>query len=144
MIKSGVRWLIWGLILFAFLSCGSATKAPYGSTVKMPEDQTITSDTDVVVHLDCVVLNEEEEPLSDIDVDFYIMGGVFIDENGNELGTEITLRTDERGIAEVTVLIPGTYQGEVVISASIGVASDQTVISKELPTEEGEEGEEQV
>lgn len=128
------RAFILGIFLLT-LSCGGINQAPYGSTLTMPVDTAITSAVDVVFIAKVVVVDKEENPLNDVDVDFNVCcdGGEFIDDEGGSLGSQITIRTDNIGVATVNVLVYGNYEGQVTISADIGTTSAQTMITKTVP-----------
>ncbi len=116
------------IILFLHLSCG--TEAPAGAKITMPADTTIEASEDVTFYIDAVVTDSNGTPMNDIDVEFFICCvGYFIDYNN----TYVKLKTDKRGIARVGVLIPGEFEGDVTIDATIGTADAQTKITKKLP-----------
>ncbi len=119
-----------GMIILSFYS-GCGTEAPAGAKIEMPPDATIEASGDVIFYIDAMVTNSNGAPMNGIDVEFLVCcAGAFIDYN-NE--TYIKVRTDDRGIARVRVLIPGQFEGEIIVSGTIGVAGDQTKITKKLP-----------
>jgi hypothetical protein len=122
------------LFTVAVFSCGEI-EAPYGSEIIMPSDTSIETDSDVIFNIDAVVIDPDKNPMNEIDVDFFVCcdGGTFVDSGGGILPSEITVTTDEWGIAKVRVLVYGIFEGDVVVSASSGAHGAQTIISKTIP-----------
>jgi len=131
----GKGWVFLMGILLLTLSCGSMYQAPYGAKVITPGSTTITSTVDVTVVFRAIVVDKENNPLNDVDVDFTACcdGAELGDENGGSLGTAATIRTDGSGVATIYVLVFGDYDGAITVTADIGVASGNTVITKALP-----------
>lgn len=131
----GKGWVfIMGVSLLA-LSCGSMYQAPFGSKVSTPSNTTVSSTVDVSVIFKAIVVDKDNNPLNDVDVDFTVCcdGAELGDEDGGSLGTATTIRTDGSGVATVYVLVFGDYDGTIVVTADIGVASGKTEITKSLP-----------
>ncbi len=122
------------LFMVAVFSCGEV-EAPYGSEIVMPSDTSIETNSDVIFHINAVVVDPNDNPLNEIDVKFLVCceGGDFVDPGGGLLPSELTITTDEWGIAEVRVLVYGGFEGDVIVSASSGAHGAQTVISKTIP-----------
>lgn len=122
------------LFMVAIFSCGEI-EAPYGSEIVMPSDTSIETDADVIFHIDAVVVDPNGNPMNEIDVEFLVCcdGGDFVNSGGGILPSEITITTDEWGIAKVRVLVYGTFEGDVIVSASSGAHGAQTTISKTIP-----------
>ncbi|MDD5222783.1 MAG: hypothetical protein PHE84_02230 [bacterium] len=131
----GKGWVFILGVLLLTLSCGGMNQAPFGSKMSMPADTTVASAVDVVFVAKVVVVDQDGNPLNDVDVDFTVCcdGGEFVDNNGGSLGTDITIRTDGIGVATANVLVYGNYAGDVNIFATIGTVSDTTKITKTVP-----------
>ena len=122
--------LVAGVLLLA-LSCGDIHQAPYGSKLTMPTGGDISSSTDMVFVVSALVLGPDAQPIDNVDVEFYVCcGGVQFAEGG----TETTIKSDKTGVATVNVLIPGTYEGDISVTASIGIDSGETKITKKIPS----------
>lgn len=128
--KLMIYMLLIGVLFFVGQS-GCESTAPAGAKIEMPSDATIETSSYVIYHFWAMVTDSDGTPLNDMDVEFLVCcgGPYFIDYND----TYIKLKTDERGVVYVRVLIPGQFEGDVIVSASIGVAGDQTKITKNLP-----------
>lgn len=123
------------LFMVAVFSCGEI-EAPYGSEIIMPSDTSIETDSNVTFLIKAVVEDPDENPMNGIDIKFLVFcedGCNFVDSGGGILPSEITITTDEWGIAEVRVLIYGVYEGDVIISAISGAHWAQTIITKTIP-----------
>lgn len=119
-------------IFFLLVNSGCGDTPPAGSKIEMPSDATIETNSDVTYHIRAKVTDSKGVPLNDMEVEFSVCcdGPKFIDYDD----TYVKIKTDERGIAFVRVLIPGSFEGDVIVSASIGVATDETKITKNLAT----------
>lgn len=131
----GKGWVFILGVLLLTLSCGGMNQAPFGSKMTMPSDATVASAVDVVFVAKVVVVDKDNSPVNDVDVDFDVCcdGGEFVDNNGGSLGTDITIRTDNLGVATANVLVYGNFAGDVTIYASIGSVSDAVKITKTVP-----------
>jgi len=128
------RVFLLGIFLLT-LSCGGINQAPYGSRMTMPDSTTISSAVDVVFITKAVVVDKADNPLNAVDVDFTVCcdGAEFVDGNGGSLGSAITIRTDDSGVATANVLVYGNYAGSIIVSADIGTVTKQTTITKSIP-----------
>ncbi len=126
------RWFVVMGVFFLLVNSGCGDTPPAGSKIVMPSDTTIETNSDVIYHIRAKVTDSKDNPLNGIEVEFIVCcdGPKFVDYDD----TYVKIRTDESGLAFVRVLVPGSFQGEVIVSASIGVATDETKITKELPT----------
>lgn len=131
----GKGWVFILGVLLLTLSCGGMNQAPYGSKMTMPDDTTITSAVDVVFIAKILVVDKNNNPVNDADVDFNVCcdGAEFVDADLASLGTDMTIRTDNIGVATVNVLVYGSFEGDVTMFASIGTVSEQIKITKALP-----------
>ncbi len=123
------------LFMVTIFGCGEV-EAPYGSEIIMPSDTTIETNSDVTFHINAVVEDPNGNPMNGIDVKFLVFcddGCNFIDSGGGSLPSEITVETDDMGVAKVRVLIYFDFEGDVIISASSGAHWAQTIITKTLP-----------
>ncbi len=127
------------LFMVAIFRCGDM-EAPGDSELKMPDDITFeTSYKDVVVPIGAVVEDSNGNGMNEIDVEFlhFCKEGDcdFIDSAGGILPSEITIATDEWGVAETRVLIYADFEGDVIVYASSGAHQlVQTTITIPSPT----------
>ncbi len=123
------------LFLVTILGCGEL-EAPYGSEIAMPDDTSIETASNVIFYLKAKVIGPNGNPMNGIDVTFLVCceGGDIVDLDGNPLPTPITITTDEWGIAEVSVLVYASFEGDVIVSATSGGHGAQTKITKTIPT----------
>jgi hypothetical protein len=131
----GKGWVFILGVLLMTLSCGGMNQAPFGSTMTMPSDATITSVVDVVFIAKVLVVDKDNNPVNDADVDFNVCceGAEFVDADLGSLGVDMTIRTDNIVVATVNVLVYGSFAGDVTLFASIGTVSSSTKITKALP-----------
>lgn len=132
----GKGWIFILGVLLMTLNCGGMHQAEYGSKINMPEDSTVTSSIDVEVIINAVVADKDDNPLNDVDVDFSVCcdGGEIIDSSGGSLGNFLSIQTDKTGVATIHVLVYGNYTGQVLVTADIGTVTEQTKITKAIPT----------
>lgn len=134
MIRVGSGTILSAILLLG-LSCGGLHQAPYGSTLTMPEDKTISSAGDVIFHVEALVKDPDDQPLNGVDVDFYVCceGGDFVDNDGNIVAGPLTVRTDNIGVAGIDVIVYGDFAGEVSVNADIGTVADTFKVMKSIP-----------
>lgn len=131
----GKGWVFILGVLLLTLSCGDINQAPFGSTITMPEDTTYTSAGDMVFITKAVVVDKDNNPLNNVDVEFMVCcdGVEIIDDLGGSLGNDVTIKTDNAGVATANILVYGNFEGEITVSADIGTVSAQTKITKAVP-----------
>ena len=124
------------ILIFIYL-IGCSDTAPYGAKVIMPADVTIAGSGSILFRINAIVVDEDDNPLNGMDIQFlYACPAttctLYKNTTSNTPGSSVALpyntNTDASGVATVWAEVGPSY-GDYLISADIGVASDQTAIT---------------